>query len=214
MLLHRSAQTWIQQLSCVIHCFEMAVWLAEHVLKGDGRDLASPWSHRSVSTSSPPLLPPLLITTDKGYASLYLHPWRERVVLTCLGLWEWVQVERGLKGIKKQLLKNITVISKSPAKCAASVFRELQDFHKLMKDAELQKQEHGMTEGFKRQRSVCIRFCEKSRCWTASGLNAQAKCACGRVTELRKRQRLTTCALCVNFFVHYLHWVHVWHVLA
>lgn len=71
--------------------------LTEHVLRGDGQDLASSCSYRSL-LALPLLLCFPLITTDKGHTGLCLHQWIERVVLTCLSLREWTQVKRGLKG--------------------------------------------------------------------------------------------------------------------
>lgn len=43
-----------------------------------------------------------------------------------------------------------------PAKCAASLFWRLQNFHKLMKDVELQKQDYDMTEHHLLEHSVFI----------------------------------------------------------
>lgn len=104
----------------------------EHVLRGDGQDLASSCSYRSVLALL--LLPCFpLITTDKGDAGL----WMERVVLTCLG--EWAQVERGETGGGglNSGFRNIstTVLLNMLPLC----FERLQDFHRLMKDVRLHK---------------------------------------------------------------------------
>ncbi|KAI9540751.1 hypothetical protein NQZ68_038063 [Dissostichus eleginoides] len=84
MLSQQSARTWSRQLSCVIHCIERGcLALSEHVLRGDGQDLASSCSYRSLLALL--LLPYFpLITTDNGSTGLCLHTLIERV-LSCLG---------------------------------------------------------------------------------------------------------------------------------
>lgn len=98
MLWQRTAHAWSRQLSRVMHCIERAVSHSEHVLRGDGQDLASSCSYRSLLALL--LLPCFpLITTDKGYTGLS-QQWLERVALTRLSLREWAQVQRGVKGEK------------------------------------------------------------------------------------------------------------------
>lgn len=64
--------------------------------------------------------------------------------------------ERLEGGKNAQDFKNINITDMSPAKYAASLFWRLQDFHKLLKDVGLQKQEHGMTEHCLLERSIFI----------------------------------------------------------
>lgn len=124
--------------------------LSEHVLRGDGQDLASSCSYRSLLALL--LLPCfLLIKTDRGYTGLCLHQWIERVVLTCLSLWGMNTGRERMGEVleRAQDFKNIST-DMSPAKYAAFS----KAFHKLIKDAGLQKQEHGMTEHCLLERSV------------------------------------------------------------
>lgn len=101
--------------------------VTEHVLRGDGQDLASSCSYHSLLAL---LLLPCseLITTDKGHTGICRHKWIERVVLTCLPLENEHRWKEDWLGNKD--FKNIKI--NISAKNAVSLFWVMQNFYKLM----------------------------------------------------------------------------------
>lgn len=85
---HKNLHTHLELaavLCCRLHR-KGCLALTEHVLRGDGQDLASSYSYHSLLALLLLLCFPL-ITTDKGHTGLCLHQWMERV-LSCLSLGE------------------------------------------------------------------------------------------------------------------------------